>query len=444
MIRLRFLVAIGASLVTLSAAACGGSSAKQATPDPTGVIDPDAGPPQADAGEGDLPPDPLDTHYPAAHTPIPLADYTGGPILKNAKIVTITFDGDTKRDLLEQLGDTITQTKWWDAVTDGYCDDKNTCVGQGSSGGHVHLSDPPAKSYTDSAFSTPTSIQDFIKAHVADGSFPTPDADTLYAIYFPSSVSIVLDSANSCMDFGAYHNSVTITPPEVVDGGVVEGGVLGAPVDVAYAIMPRCGNSTGELTLSASHEFIEAATDPHVGNPAYYMQNQVWTAGFGGEVGDLCELGFNGSVTYVESSFIVQRSWSNKAAAGSHDPCVPAPVGNGPYFNVAPNTPIQATNAIAIKVGSTKVIPLTAFSDAAMDDWTLEVQETTHYRGGSDVLGGPSGGAPEVDRSLVHNGSKINLSITLTARPSQGQATFELVSRSGNVTHTWPMAVRAQ
>jgi hypothetical protein len=428
MIRLRFLVAAVASLTVVSAAACGGSSAKQATPEPTGVIDPDAGPPKPDGGEAGLPPDPLDTNYPAAHAPIPLVDDNGGTILKNMKIVTVTFDGDSKRAILEQFGDTITQTKWWDAVRDGYCDSMNRCVGVGSSGGHVHIADPPAASYTDSAFSTTSTIQDFIKAHVADGSFPSPDEDTLYAIYFPSSVSISLDNAGSCSDFGAYHNSVVVTAPAADEGGAPR------QVDVAYAIMPRCGNSTTQLTVSGSHEFIEAATDPHVISPAYYMQNQLWSS-IGGEVGDLCT-SFNGNDTYVEGPFVVQRSWSNKAASMSHDPCVPA--GAAPYFNVAPTTPVQVTNAIGIKVGSSKVIPLTAFSDAPMPaDWALDAFETSHFMGGNDVLGF------SFDRTEVHNGSKPNLTITLSARPSQGQATFVLTSKNGTVTHTWPLAVRA-
>lgn len=439
MIRLRFLAAAGTSFALIAAAACGGTKSGEAKPDPTGVIDPDAGAPQADAGaDGALPPDPLDTHYPTAHTPIPQVDNNGGAILKNIKVVTVTWDVnfmgmpavDTKRDLLEQFGDTITATTWWDAVRDGYCDAMNNCVGRGTGGGHVHMTDAPAASYTDSAYSTTSTVQDMIKAKVADGTFPSPDENTLYAIYFPSSVSVTLDGAASCMDFGAYHNSVVVTAPAADEGGAPK------QVDVAYAIMPRCGNSPNELTISASHELIEAATDPHVTTPAYYMQNQLW-ASLGGEVGDLC-VSYNGNDTYLEGSFVVQRSWSNKAAAASHDPCVPA--GTTPYFNVAPATAVQATNAIGIKVGETKVIPLQAFSDGAMtDDWTLDWRETTSFvGGGSEVLD------VTFDRTAVHNGSKPNASVTLTARPSRGQATFVLVSKNGsNVTHTWPLAVRA-
>jgi hypothetical protein len=435
MIRLRFLALawLVPSFATLSlAAACGGSTTTaQPKPDPTGVIDPDAGLVTLDAGpDGSLGPDPLDTTYPTKHTPIPQVEFNGVKVMKNPKIVTVTFDTnmmgtpDTMRASLEQFGDTILQSKWWDAVRDGFCDDKGNCIGQGSGGGHVALpSDAAALSYTDSAAGAPSTIQDFLKAHIADGSFPPPDADTLYAIYFPSRTSITLDNDSSCTSFGAYHNSVMVTPPPADDAGAAP-----APVEVVYAIMPRCRNNLADVTVSASHELIEAATDPHVGG-GYYMSNTIWNTR-GGEVGDLC-VSFSGNDTYLEGPFTVQRSWSNKAAAASHNPCVPAP--SGPYFNVAPPS---NTDAIALKVGATKVVPLTAFSDAAMDDWSLDAQEYTHFMGGNDVL------TIAVDRTNVHNGSKPNLTVTLNARPTGGLAYFALVSTSGNSTHTWPMVVR--
>ena len=436
MIRLRFVV-VAASLLALSvAAACGGTTTTPAKADPTGVIDPDAGM-TLDAGpDGTLPPDPLDMTYPTMHTAIPQADFNGGKILKNPKLVTITFNTgaaddagmappDTMADMLEQFGDTITVSKWWDAVRDGYCDDKGNCVGQGTGGGHVRLaSTDHVASYTDTAASGgPSTIQDFIKSHIADGSFPAPDADTLYMIYFPGSVSVTLDNSQSCSSFLAYHNSVTVTAP-ADDAGVP------APVDVAYAIMPRCRNNLADVTVSASHELAEAATDPHVDSPAYYMMNQIW-ATLGGEVGDLCQ-SYQGNDTYLEGPFTVQRSWSNKAAAASHNPCVPAP--DGPYFNVSPP---NAADALAIKVGAQKTIQLTAFSDAPMADWSLDVQEYTRFQGGSNVL------TLALDRTTVHNGSKPNLTITLTARPTNGLAYFALISSTGGTTHTWPMAVRA-
>jgi hypothetical protein len=203
-------------------------------------------------------------------------------------------------------------------------------------------------------------------------------------------------------------------------------------MEVAYAIMPRCSNSLNELTLAASHEFIEAATDPMVSSPTYYMQNQLW-AFLGGEVGDLC-VSYSGDDSYQEGKYIVQRSWSNKAAAASHDPCVPAPTGT-PYFNLAP---AAGQDQLSMKVGDSKTITLTGFSDAAMDDWAVSAREFSSFMGGSNVL------TFVLDRQVAHNGSKINLTITLNAKPQGGYAVYSLVSKSKTGDqHNWPMAVLA-
>ena len=78
------------------------------------------------------------------------------------------------------------------------------------------------------------------------------------------------------------------------------------------------------------------------------MQNQLW-AFLGGEVGDLC-VSYRGDDSYTESGYVVQRSWSNKAAAASHNPCVPAPdPSSQPYFNVAPGS---NQDQIQLKVGA--------------------------------------------------------------------------------------------
>jgi hypothetical protein len=425
-------LATGLSILgLLAAAACGGASVAPSQDDPTGVINPEAGVTATDDGDAaadaqTLGPDPLDPNYPTKHTPIPLVDDNGGTVLVNPKIVTVTFPNDSKLADLEDFGDTITSTKWWDTVRDGYCDTNGNCVGPGTGAGHVHIADAAKATYTDSADpANPSTMQDMIKGYVADGTLPPPDKDTLYAIYFPSTTSITLDGAGSCSEFGGYHNSTTVTAP-AQDGGPPPG-----PVEVAYAILPRCSGSLNELTIAASHEFIEAATDPMVSAPTYYMQNQLW-AFLGGEVGDLC-VSYSGDDTYTEGKYIVQRSWSNKAAAASHDPCVPAPAGT-PYFNLAP---AAGQDQLSLKVGASKTITLTGFSDAAMDDWAISAREYSSFMGGgSNVL------TLVMDRQVAHNGSKINLTITLNAKPQGGYAVYSLISKSKTGDqHDWPMAV---
>jgi len=245
------------------------------------------------------PTDPLDPHYPTAHAPMNTIDYHGGRILQSPQIVTVTFQNDPLEERIELFDDTITATPWWTAATSEYCNKAGVCVGAGTSGGHVVIPADASPTYTDSSRNQTSTIQDFIKAKVADGTFPAPTSETIYALYFQTGVKITLDGQSSCRSFGAYHNTVTVAPP---------GSPEGTPgIPVAYAVMPRCQGGEPTLTVSASHEFAEAATDPDIGinHIAFYMDDPVW-APAGGETGDLCVDFGTGDDTWQESGFTVQ------------------------------------------------------------------------------------------------------------------------------------------
>ncbi len=188
----------------------------------------------------------------------------------------------------------------------------------------------------------------------------------------------------------------------------------------------------GLTSAAASHELIEAATDPHVGSQstiAYYMTNLAWSIE-GGEVGDVC-VGRNDE--YQESGFAVQRSWSNTAAKASHDPCVPAPA-NEAYFNTA-----YASNSLAsMKVGDTKTIQLTAFSDAPTDDWALRATDYAQQYGGTASLD------IQLDKATANNGTKINMTVKVVAAPPKnfgGYALFSISSKNATGSHRWPGAI---
>ena len=415
-----FLSSVQLAVAAAALVACGGSTLSSPTPtDDAGIdaADIDAG---VDAG------DPVDPGYPAPHSPIPLVNYNGGRVLTAPKIVTITFANDEAPLVarLQTFGDTITSTPWWTATTSEYCEQPNgnPCVGPGSGGGHVVLTDPPAASYVDSSQGQPSTIQDFIKAKVADATFPAPTDQTLYAIYFPTNVSITLDNSQSCGGggggggFGAYHNTL-----ELPDG-------KGGKVRTTYAIMPRCGQET-TTTTAASHEFVETATDPDIGlgDVSYYMQNQLW-AFAGGEVGDLCVDFTGGNDTVVESTFTVQRSWSNVAAKASHNPCVPVPNGEV-YFNTA-----AVKQKVVLKVkGDTTTLDIDAFSDAPMADWKISGVDFAQFQGGT------AGVSFSFDKTTVHNGSHVILTLTaLKTIPAQPGG-LAIVSTSGKQTHYWPV-----
>ena len=114
-------------------------------------------------------------------------------------------------------------------------------------------------------------------------------------IYFPPTVTITIDGARSCTDFGAYHFA---TP------GKAKGN------NIFYSVEPECGLGFDYITVAASHEFSEAMTDniPTPGsNPDY---PQAWNTTDGYEIGDLCE-NSNGTLSSGASHWTVQQEFLN-------------------------------------------------------------------------------------------------------------------------------------
>ena len=136
----------------------------------------------------------------------------------------------------------------------------------------------------------------------------------------------------SCADFDAFHGEDDL-------------GAVAVPYIVGAACPGYDGPTVDDLqerTIAVSHELLEAATDPFPdSDPAYNGEDAadaVWTLATGGEIADLCQFDLDPYSTLPTlptlpgSTSFVQRSWSNQAAAGGTNPCVPAPPGV-PYFN---------------------------------------------------------------------------------------------------------------
>jgi hypothetical protein len=289
----------------------------------------------------------------------------------------------------------------------------------------VVLQDPPASSYVDSTTGAASSLQDFIKSlasstpDAGDGGalLPPPDSNTLYVFYFPPSVTITLDGSDSCNTFLGYHNTIVLND------------ATGTPTTAAYAIVPRCGTKESTTSTTASHEIIEATTDPDigVGSLSWYMTNNtLWAAG-GGEVGDLCE-GF-GSNSWVEASFTLQRTWSNKSAAASHNPCVPIPSGEV-YFNAA----ARQSKIVLKTVGATATVDIDAFSDGPYPAWTLTAVDYGSFQQGSAIL------SFSFDKTMVQNGDYAQLTVTSMAALPGNEDQFVIVSTdANNHHHSWPV-----
>jgi hypothetical protein len=341
--------------------------------------------------------------------------------------VTVTYDGDAQRALLESFDDGITATAWWDAVRADYCDvgTPKKCVGRGSSGGYAHLTGLPPAALDDAP--TGGSVRALLQDYFTNGLLPAPDAETIYVIHFPASTTIVVDGfAQSCQFFSGYHASFQASLPG------------GHTATVPYVVAPTCSAGDADLTSTVSHELIETATDPvdpdpAIGGDGYSMSTDTaWPLLTGSEVADLC-IWADDSATSLEGAYTVVRSWSNVAAAAGHDPCVPAPApASAPYFNVAP-----VTDALTLAVGASTMLELDAFADGSRPAWTVSVTDV------SQKSGGTAGAATfALDRTDANASSKLHLSITMVHPAPSPHPTLLLIESSDTTsTHRWPLAI---
>jgi hypothetical protein len=181
-------------------------------------------------------------------------------------------------------------------------------------------------------------------------------------------------------------------------------------------------------------------------NPAYIAvdaDHLVWELISGPEVADMCAANPDAFFTPPGISDLVQRVWSNAAAAAGHDPCEPD--GTTPYFNSAPvlddtvqipNTVFGAleTKGVQIPVGTSKTIEVDLYSDGPTSGpWQVSGIDL------SSVFFGSTKPALSFsfDKSEGQNGDKLNLTITALATGPLGASPFWIESDLGNVSKFW-------
>lgn len=394
--------------------------------------------------------EPIDTadFETASHTALPQLVFGGEAILQHPHVVTVTFDGDPYRAQIEAYNSKLLNLQWWSAVTAGYCDAAGKCIESGDSA-VVHLAEKPAMSYTDSTVvGKAATLQDFIKSHIDQQDLPAPATDTLYVLYFPNTTKLTLSegggqSAQSCQAFGGYHHSMLYQ---------------GKPI--AYAVVPECSGGGGgqgsglskveTFLFAGSHEIIEAATDPYFVQvqggemPGGYNLNTTdynvipWMLAFGGgETADLCPYIPGTDLTYAdENGQIVARSWSNLAAKGSHNPCVPAPP--GPYFNLAPE---KKGTHFKLAVDDTYSFVAHAFSDIPTKGWSVQGADLNSMYGGPALLEITFGDNNAQD-AKINNGDVLTVNVTRydgnSATGFPGVVGFLVSTGADGSSHVWP------
>ncbi len=259
----------------------------------------------------------------------PHLEYYGGPVVSNAKVVAVRWNATVPADhsaAMEGFYRSLTKGAMFDWLSEydtvgltGFADGlsgSDQRIGHGSFAGTYTMTPSQGATVTDSQ------ITAALAAHVASGAIPPPEVDpqgnpvTVYMIDFPDSVQID-DGAGlrSCVNFCAYHSSTRI------NGVRSAYGVLPA---ISGGCLTGCGahpNPFDIATSNASHELVEAVTDPAIGEigatltrPAAWFDPQPDQA----EIADICA-----SVADRDEmldGYWVQREWSNRWRA-----CIVAP-----------------------------------------------------------------------------------------------------------------------
>jgi hypothetical protein len=341
--------------------------------------------------------------YPAPFPPPPQVADLGGMTLSGPKIYPVFFPNDDPNTVasLADFSMHIGGTSYWTATTSEYG------VGPATGMAPIKIAQPAPGQIDDSQ------IQQWLAQEFATNpAFPVPDANTLVILYYPAGTTITLQGRASCQVFGGYHQGVTV----------------GNNVTIAYAVVPRCASVTmttlDMTTGSASHELIEAATDPRPGqDPAYAQVDDadiVWELSLGGgEVGDLCAQFPDVFTMFPGFNYTVQRTWSNKAVKAGKDPCQPELPGEV-YFNAAPVLPdmvpitiqgqMVTIRAVKVQVGTPKTIPVQLWSEGPTAPWTVTVSNLSNTPHATLSL----------DKAMGQNGDVFNLTITVPAGTPTG------------------------
>lgn len=430
----RALLVLLSGLATSTAAGCGSAAEESQAPkvEAAPVEDTPAPPPAAEPAPPALDHGAPSTTYPAFPPAMGQLRHNGGSVLKNPVIVTVTWEGDERASELETLGDTVGAGAYWKEVTSEY----GSGPAVSGDANHVRITDAPPASMTDAQLSA------FVASSLtkAEGAWPVPAGDAVYILYLPKAMQLTLQGKSACSQgIGGYHDSTSVN---------------GKPT--AFAIVPRCGSDFDHITVAASHELAEAATDP------YPRTRPAWTGfrdedlaweffqQFQSENGDACEFYRDSDLEPAESglAFTVQRQWSNASAKAGHDPCVPA-FKNTKYFNVTPlglediDVDLSAlgggagsTKGFKVAVGATRQIPLGFYSDGPVGDWTIKA-----VNGG--ITGGRSSGGLdlELDVTSGQNGQKAYLTVTVNTAGKTNTELVTIVSTRAGVSHYMPLLI---
>ncbi len=351
---------------------------------------------------------------PAAHPPFFQLVSGGGPVLASPVVQPIFF---SDYDLTTQVS-TMLQGLASAKLANG----DSWFSGAVAEYGVGALTVLPPIKLTVSAPTTDTNPASFLQSQMSTTPFANVTSSTILTLFYPSNTPLQGSCAAQQYGYGGYHDSFQ-----------------GSKGEQPYAVISECANFGGlastldMVTVAASHEIIEASTDPYPqSNPAYVGVDGSG-AGFAmsallqgnAEDGDLCAIndGFGrGDSSYP---FLLSRGWSNMAAAaGNLDPCQPDVLTGQPFVGAYPNMPDtvnlqgQSGPGVVIPVGQSKTIEVGLFTFEPTAAFTVVARQAVEVN--------PPTLTFSWDKTTGSNGDTLHLTITSVSQGQQGFETFAI------------------
>jgi hypothetical protein len=243
----------------------------------------------------------------AAPAASPKLVYYGGPVLEKATVVAVLWGPSVDAEVAARIGDfykAVVSSSYFSWLSE--YDSARQHIGHGSLAGVFTIA--PSKK---GRALTDAQIEKELAAQIRKRALPAADANTIYLIHFPPGVRITMGGSASCQagGFCGYHSTFR-SGARHLRYAVLPDMSAGSGCDIG------CGGGApfAAVTSVASHELVEATTDPDVGLAKRLAAPLAWYDRNNGEIGDICA-GHDGTLRAGGSVWTVQKQWSNKAGA---------------------------------------------------------------------------------------------------------------------------------
>jgi hypothetical protein len=286
----------------------------------------------------------------------------------------------------------------------------------------------PPVTLSQAAPATESNADGFISNEIStDPQLANVDSSTIVVLFYPSTTALSgscsdpsagADANGESLGYGGYHQTAQ------TNNG-----------NVPYAIVAECPkyglpDALDMVTVAASHEIIEAATDSGGGlNGLDTSSGSGWALHQllqgNEENGDMCAENHGFVRPSAAYPYILSRGWSNKAAtAGNLDPCQPDILPHQPFVGAYPVMPdmvnVVRSNGMGalIAVGQSKTIEVDCFSFQPTAPFNVGARQSRAID------------PPQLqftwDKPTCSNGDKVHLTITVASQGTGGVEPFVL------------------